>query len=145
MSKYLVNKIFPAKVKKDIFYSYVQYVSVRGYEYMDIAGKPFSQINVEDMFGYNIELIIEYALNEAQLDDSDEGGKFKELLTAPLYDKCVGISDDLDLWLNPSQDARTDVLYGGLVTEKVIKFVPKYVEIIDILRSGEVYKGLQIK
>ncbi len=144
MSKYLVNKIFPAKVKKDIFYSYVQYVSVRGYEFMDIAGKPFSQINVEDMFGYNIELIIEFALYEAQLDYRDEGDKFKELLNAPLYDKCVGISDDLDLWLNPSENAETDVLYGGTFTENVIKFAPKYVEIIDILNSGEVYKGLKM-
>lgn len=144
MSKFLVNKIFPSKVKKDIFYSYVQYVSIRGYAFMDIAGKPFSQINVEDMFGQNIELIIEYALYEAQLDYSDEGQKFKKLLEAPLYDQCVAISDNLDLWLNPSGDAETDVLYGGFVTEKVIKFAPKYVEIIDILRSGEVYKGLKM-
>lgn len=144
MSKYLVNKIFPAKVKKDIFYSYVQYASIRGYQFMDIAGKPFSQINVEDMFGQNIQLIIEYALYEAELDYSDEGQKFKNLEEAPLYEQCVAISDDLDLWLNPSGDAQFDVLYGGLVTERVIKFVPKYIEIMDILQSGEVYKGLKM-
>ena len=144
MSKYLVNKIFPAKVKKDIFYSYFQYASIRGYQFMDIAGKPFSQINVEDMFEYNIKLIIEYALYEAQLDYSDEGQKFKNLEEAPLYEQCVAISDDLDVWLNPSEDAETDYLYAHLYTEKVIKFVPKYVEIMDILRSGEVYKGLKM-
>ena len=144
MSKYLVNKIFPAKVKKDIFYSYVQYVSIRGYAFMDIAGKPFSQINVEDMFGQNIQLIIEYALYEAQLDDRDEGQKFKNLEEAPTYDQCVAISDDLDLWLNPSGSAQDDLLYGGVETERVIKFVPKYVEIMNIFRSGEVYKGLKM-
>ena len=144
MSKFLVNKIFPSKVKKDIFYSYVSYVSIRGYAYMDIAGKPFSQINVEDMFSDNISLILEYALYEAQLDYTNEGEKYKELENASLYDQCVGISDDIDLWLNPSENAETDYLYAHRYTENVIKFAPKYVEIIDILQSGEVYKGLKM-
>tara|TARA_R110001599_G_scaffold65897_3_gene186139 strand:- start:222 stop:659 length:438 start_codon:yes stop_codon:yes gene_type:complete len=144
MSKYLVNKIFPAKVKKDIFYSYVQYASIRGYQFMDIAGKPFSQINVDDMFSYNIKLIFEYALYEAQLDDTDVGNNYEELQEAPLYEQCVAISDDLDIWLNSDFITENDVLYGGTFTENVIKFAPKYVEIIDILNSGEVYKGLKI-
>mgnify|MGYP003117884148 CR=1 FL=1 len=142
MSKYPANKIFPAKVKKDIFYSYVEYVAIRGYAYMDIAGKPFSQLNVQDMFGVNIGLIIEYALYEAGLENMDIGDKYLQL--GSTYDQCVAISDDLDLWLNKSGDAETDLLYGHLYTEKVIKFAPKYVEIIDILRSGEVYNELEL-
>lgn len=67
MSKFLLNKIYPSRVKKDIFYSYVQYVGIRGYAFDDIAGKPFSQIDVDYLFSTTINLIIEYALYEAQL------------------------------------------------------------------------------
>ena len=36
----------------------------------------------------------------------------------------------------------TDLI--GYETEKVINFIPKYLAIMDILRSGEVYKGLKM-
>lgn len=148
MSKYPANKIFPAKVKKAIFYSYVQYVAVRGYAYDDIAGKTFSQIDVDYLFSTTINLIIEYALDDGitigyGVQDSSIEDELEEVRDANTYDQCVVISNLLDNFL--SDDAEVEVgYYGGTETGIVLEFAPKFVEIMDILRSGEVYKGLKM-
>ena len=97
MSKHPANSIFPAKVKKSIFYSYIQYASIRGWAFIDVQ-------------------------NEST------------------YKQCVSILENIDLFGEYSDDPP---IYGGLDTEAVIAFIPKYIEIMDILEAGGEYKGLR--
>ena len=139
MSKYPANKIFPTKIKKAIFWSYVSNTITTGYQYIDIAGKPFSQIDMYDLFSRCINAIFIYV--ESVLPSSDipellnkSGFNYEEANT---IEQCNYILENEEVF-------RDFIGYGGIQSDRVIDFIPKYLEIIDILRSGEVYKGLKM-
>ena len=140
MSKYPANKIFPAKIKKAIFYCYVQNVSVNNYQIMDIAGKPFSQINMLDLWRKCLFQMILYVDNNSDIlteNDSD----FYEL--ADIEELCNFILENEFIFRERTY-SRQDGGKQNKNTREVINFIPKYLEIMDILRSGEVYKGLKM-
>ena len=136
MSKHPANSIFPAKVKKSIFYSYIQYASIRGWAFIDVAGKPYSQISMLGMFSTNIHLLVEYIVNEYPKYEEI----FIDVQNESTYKQCVSILENIDLFGEYSDDPP---IYGGLDTEAVIAFIPKYIEIMDILEAGGEYKGLR--
>lgn len=132
MANYPANKIFPTKVKKYIFWSYVQNVVVNGWQYQDIAGKPFSQINMLGLWHRCLFQMCVYVESESKL--MDETGFNYEAADV----------DELCDFILANEELFKDKVYGGVESEKVIDFIPKYQEIMNILRSGEVYKGLKM-
>ena len=133
MAKYLVNKIFPTKVKKDIYVCYIQDAVVNGYDIMDIVGKPFSQINMMELWSRCLFQRCVYVESESKLM-AQTGFDYK---SADIAELCDFILENQTLF-------RIKTYGTTLYTNKVIDFIPKYLEIMDILRSGEVYKGLKM-
>ena len=132
MSKYPANKIFPTKIKKDIFWAYAQNVSVNGYAYLDIAGKPFSQINMLDLWHRCLFQMCVYVESASNLF-KETGFNYEEADTPELCDFIISNEEEF-----------RDIVYGGYEIQKVIDFIPKYQEIMNILESGQVYKGLKM-